>query len=80
LNLLAAATLAHAEGAGAKELTAVLLEQDAGAFQVSPEAFVFHGHRFEPPTVAAMREELFVGYGSCSFSEPVEDLHALRIL
>ena len=30
--------------------------------------------------VAAMREELFVGYGSCSFSEPVEDLRGLRIL
>jgi hypothetical protein len=30
--------------------------------------------------VAAARERLFVGYGSCSFSEPTEDLKALRIL
>ena len=80
LNLLAAATLAHAEGAGERELAAVLLEEDAGAFEVSDEAFAFHGHSFDAASVAATRDELFTGYGSCSVSEPVADLKRLQIL
>ena len=80
LNLLAAAVLAHAAGAGERELAAVLLEQDASAFGVTEAAFTAGGHRFDAQQVAAARAELFVGYGSCSFSEPVADLHALGIL
>jgi hypothetical protein len=38
------------------------------------------GQAFGADAVAATRERLFVGYGSCSFSEPVEDLRGLRIL
>jgi len=30
--------------------------------------------------VAAVREALFLSYGSCSFSEPVVDLVALGVL
>ena len=80
LNLLAAAVLAHAEGAGERELAAVLLEQDASAFGVTEAAFTAGGRRFDAEQVAAARAELFVGYGSCSFSEPVEDLRALGVL
>ena len=74
LNLLGAAVLAHAEGAGPRDLVAVLLEEDAGAFAVTDEAFTVRGHAFGAEAVAAARERLFTGYGSCSFSEPVEDL------
>ena len=35
---------------------------------------------FVADAVSAARERLFTGYGSCSFSEPVEDLRGLRIL
>jgi len=80
LNLLAAAVLAHAAGAGERELAAVLLEQDASAFGVTEAAFTAGGRRFDAEQVAAARAELFVGYGSCSFSEPVEDLRALGVL
>jgi hypothetical protein len=80
LNLLGAAVLAHAEGAGSRDLVPVLLEQDAGAFEVTDEAFTVRGHALGAGAVAAAREALFVGYGSCSFSEPVEDLRGLRIL
>ena len=79
LNLLAAAVLAHA-GADERDLAEVLAEEDAAAFAVDDEVFAFHGHEFGAEQIAATREGLFTGYGSCSFSEPVEDLRALRIL
>ncbi len=80
LNLLAAAVLAHAAGGGERELIAVLLEEDASAFAVDAEAFTAAGRRFDAGAVSAARAELFVGYGSCSFSEPVEDLRGLNVL
>ena len=80
LNLLGAAVLAHAEGAGPRDLVPVLLEHDAAAFEVTDDAFGVRGHVFDLDAVTAAREQLFVGYGSCSFSEPVEELRGLRIL
>ena len=80
LNLLAAAVLAHADGAGEEELTSVLLEEDYNAFTLDDEAFGVRGKRFGADAVAAARERLFTGYGSCSFSEPVDDLRSLGLL
>jgi len=80
LNLLAAAVLAHAEGAGEQELVSVLREEDAAAFGLTETEFAVHGRAMGPAAIAAAREELFVGYGSCSFSEPVEDLRGLGLL
>jgi hypothetical protein len=80
LNLLGAAVLAHSGGAEPRDLVDVLLDEDATAFGVTDGAFTVRGSTFDADAVAAMREELFVGYGSCSFSEPVEDLRGLRIL
>jgi len=79
LNLLAASVLAYT-GAASRDLVDVLLEEDARAFEVSDEAFTVRGQAFGADAVSAARERLFVGYGSCSFSEPVEDLRGLRIL
>ena len=80
LNLLGAAALAHAGGAGERELIDVLLLEDARAFSVTDDAFSVAGRAFGAQEVAAMRAELFAGFGCCSFSEPVEDLKGLRIL
>ena len=80
LNLLGAAVLAHAAKAGERELIDVLLAEDASAFPVTDDSFGVAGRAFGADEVAAARAELFIGYGSCSFSEPVEDLKGLRIL
>jgi hypothetical protein len=80
LNLLAAAVLAHAERAGEAELLAGLREEDPAAFRLTDETFAVHDREMDATTIAAARRELFVGYGSCSFSEPVEDLQALGLL
>ena len=80
LNLLAAAALAHAAGLGETELEAVLAEEDPAAFEVSADALTVHGHTRRGDEIAAARAALFTGYGSCSFSEPVDDLRALGLL
>jgi hypothetical protein len=80
LNLLGAAVVAHAAGGGERDLIDVLLADDAAAFSVTDDAFQVAGRAFGAEQVAASREELFVGYGSCSFSEPVEDLKGLGVL
>jgi hypothetical protein len=80
LNLLGATVLAHAGGAGPDEVADLLADEDAGSFSVTDEAFTVRGRAFGAGAVAAARQGLFTGYGSCSFSEPVEDLKGLRIL
>ncbi len=79
LNLLAASAMAHA-GAGPRELIDVLLADEPGAFSFAGDGFGVAGREFGAEEVAAMRRDLFVGFGSCSFSEPVEDLKKLWIL
>jgi hypothetical protein len=80
LNLLGASALAHAAGAGEADLATVLLEADYNAFSLDDESFGVRGQRFGADAVAAARRELFIGYGSCSFSEPVDDLRSLGLL
>ena len=53
LNLLAAALFAHVDGAGERDLVAVLREEDPGAFQLTPEAFAFRGRAFTADQIAA---------------------------
>lgn len=72
LNMLAAATFART-GASAADLQHIVESQDVerlrpGAQGLSAEA------------LRATREQSFIAYGSCSFSEPVHDLGSLRIL
>jgi hypothetical protein len=80
LNLLAAAAFAHANGAQAAELEPLLAEADARAFSVTQAGIAVHGRRAGAAEVAAAREALFAGFGSCSWREPVEDLRGLGIL
>jgi hypothetical protein len=80
LNLLAAAVFAHAEGLAAEQLEPLLAEEDPAAFAVDAGGLAVHGHRAGPAAIEEARRDLFVAYGSCSFSEPVEDLTALGIL
>ena len=80
LNLLAAAVFAHSEGLGEEELASLLAEEDPAAFTVDADGLAVHGHRADAAAIAAARAELFTAYGSCSFTEPVEDLISLRVL
>jgi hypothetical protein len=80
LNLLAAAVFAHTDGLDEGELAEILAEEDPEAFTVDADGIAVHGRRADAAAIAAAREELFFGYGSCSFTEPVNDLLELGIL
>jgi hypothetical protein len=77
LNLMCATLVARAGDSDSIE--PAVAEEDPAKFAWEADSFSWRGHRFDVPALAAMRES-FVGYGSCSFSEPVEDLTALRVL
>jgi hypothetical protein len=72
LNLLAAAVFGDEHRA--------LAEDDPTAFALTPDAFCWRDRTARPDDVAAVRSGLFVGFGSCSFTEPVDELRALGIL
>jgi hypothetical protein len=80
LNLLAAAVFAQAEALGEAAIARLLAEEDAGAFAVDAGGMTVHGHHAGADEIARAREQLFVAYGSCSFSEPVEELKVLGML
>jgi hypothetical protein len=71
LNLLAAAVFGDEEAA--------LAEADEDAFRVDGDAFRWRDRGASADDVEEGRR-LFVAFGSCSFSEPVDDLRALGLL
>jgi hypothetical protein len=71
LNLLAAAVFGDEEEA--------LAERDPAAFGLDGRAFSWRGRSAAGPELARVRRELFVGIGSCSIQEPVDDLRALGL-
>ena len=72
LNLLAAAVFGQEDEA--------LADEERRSFSLTPELFRWRALEAEPERVARVRRELFVGFGSCSFAEPVAELRALGIL
>ena len=73
LNLLAAAVFDGDE-------EEALAEEDEAAFGVTAEAFTWRDHSASAEEIARVREELFVGFGSCSAQEPIDGLKALGML
>jgi hypothetical protein len=67
LNLLAACGMAL-EGTDEAGLTAVLADEDPGSFGLADGSLVWRDSSIEDP------RRLLRSYGSCSFTEPIEDL------
>jgi hypothetical protein len=80
LNVVGAAVLAHACGLDEAALCRVLSETAAEAFTLDADGFAWRELRADPAEIVHARGELFVSYGSCSVTEPVEDLLGLGIL
>jgi hypothetical protein len=73
LNLLAAAVFDGDE-------EEALAEEDEAAFAVSAGAFSWRERSVGPEQIAHVRQELFVGFGSCSAQEPIDGLETLGLL
>jgi hypothetical protein len=79
LNVLIAAAFARA-GVGTEDIADLLAERDAAAFRFATRAVEWRGRRVSIEAVAESRAALALSFGSCSFTEPIEELEALGLL
>lgn len=79
LNVFLAAALTRQGGAD-HEVLALLRETDPHAFTLAPDAIHWNGHPLTTAALQDARKNFCRSFGSCSFTEPLEGLHALRWL
>ena len=79
LNLFCAAVLLWHERERRQEAAWMLSERDADAITMDEMTMTWHnsGVTFAAEQIAEARERFCISFGSCSFTEPVEDLRAL---
>lgn len=73
LNLFLAASLAYF-GADQRAIVRTLAEEDASAFGLDDEVIRWHDHTLIGDQIERVRSEFAMGFGSCSFTEPVDDM------
>jgi hypothetical protein len=79
LNVFLAAAFLRA-GMDARPATELLDEQSADAFHFDSEGVLWRGRRLGLDDISTARRTFAISFGSCSFTEPVDDLRALRLL
>jgi len=79
LNVFLAAAFLHG-GHAADTAAAVLEESDPGTFVFGDSGLTWRGRLLTLTDLRAAREELAVSFGSCSFTEPVNEARALGFL
>ena len=79
LNLLLAAGVA-AQGATTAEVREVLEERTAAAFRFDDEGAHWKSRFLSVPELQRLRSRVAVSFGSCSFTEPLNDLRFLSYL
>ena len=78
-NVFMAAGFALAEMPEAM-LVELLQEESPDAFQFDASGANWRHHRLEQTTLLECRGSLGMSFGSCSFEEPIDDLHAMNLL
>jgi hypothetical protein len=58
----------------------MLEEQSAQAFHFDRDGVTWRQFRLSRQEIAATRKEFAISFGSCSFTEPIEDLQSLHLL
>jgi hypothetical protein len=79
LNVFLAAAFLHAglEPQAAGEL---LEERSAGAIRFDAEGIMWREHHLNANQIASARQHFSISFGSCSFTEPMDDLKTLGLL
>ena len=79
-NLFIASVLAHVHDLPVTRLTEIIADEEPTAFTVDSEHIGWGGFEASSHEVASARKELLTSFGSCSFSEPRDDLRNLNLL
>jgi len=58
----------------------LLAEQSSRAFHIDLDGVGWREHRLSRDEIAAARRKFAISFGSCSFTEPIEDLRSLHLL
>jgi hypothetical protein len=76
LNVFLAAALLY-RGAPERDATEMLEERDPRSVRIDDEGVHWRGHFIAAQDLASFREHALAGFGSCSFTEPVDEIVAL---
>jgi hypothetical protein len=79
LNLFLSAAFLGA-GMDEKDALQLLEERSPGALQVDDTGIHWRGHLLDLDDLRRARQEMVISFGSCSFTEPISELQALRLL
>ena len=78
VNVLLATTELFRSGDG-ETAQQILEETDPAAFVRSQDAITWRGTRYRADELESVRRRSFLGFGACSFREPVDELHAVAV-
>jgi hypothetical protein len=77
VNLFLAAALLWHRGSTEADALATLEETSPDAFQFEENCVRWHGRSMTASQISSARRKFAIGFGSCSFDEPVQDLKDL---
>jgi len=80
VNLFTASVMASAHDAPVTTLTEIIADTDPAAFVIGSDTLAWRDLEASAEQVAAARTDVLTAFGSCSFSEPRDDLRALQVL
>jgi len=80
LNVFGAGLLAHVHDLSVSEISTILAETEPSAFSFDESEFAWRQLKVEISTIRNLRSRFFCGFGSCSFTEPRDDLFGLSLL
>lgn len=80
INLFAASALAHVHDLPVRSLIEIIAETDPEAFVVEKERLAWRDYDASADNIAEARRSVLTSFGSCSFSEPRDDLRTLGFI
>ena len=79
INVFGAAILSHARGLSESILREMLEDESAESFSFDDQGLRWRDHRASSDQITRARREFAISFGSCSFTEPLEDLQKLGL-